>query len=391
MLSSRVQGLQESAIRKLDAVVARRRASGLHFHRVNIGQPDVPTPPALLAAAANFQPSVLAYGPASGTAETRESAAAYHRRWRKDLRADQVAITTGGSEALLFAFTAVCDPGDEILAPEPYYTNYNGFATVAGARVRPVPTRLDDGFAIPNDAELDALVTDRTRAFVFSNPANPTGAVYGRATVERLAAWTKRRGIWLISDEVYRQIWFNEPPVSVLELDQDNLMVVHSLSKAWSACGVRLGCLISTNAALMEKVDRLGQARLGPQPLAQSIARAAFALPDAYYADIRATYKGRINALLEGLSAIPGVSTHRPEGAFYLMCRLPVDDTEAFARYLASDFDHEGESVVVAPGPGFYSDPSKGRDEVRLAAVVEEPELRRAAQLLGLALERFKG
>lgn len=389
MLSTRVQGLQESAIRKLDAAVAQRQAAGLQFHRVNIGQPDVQTPPALLRAAGAFQPRVLAYGPASGTAETREAAAAYHRRWCPELSADDVAITTGGSEALLFAFTAACDPGDEILAPEPYYTNYNGFATVAGALVRPIPTRLDDGFAIPSNAELDKLVTDRTRALVFSNPANPTGAVYGRETVERLADWAAGHGIWLISDEVYRQIWFDEAPVSVLQLPHDNLMVVHSLSKAWSACGVRLGCLISRNVELMEKVERLGQARLGPQPLAQAIARAAFALPDSYYEELRATYKGRINALLEGLAAIPGVSTHRPSGAFYLMCRLPVDDTEAFARYLAEDFEHQGESVVVAPGPGFYSHPSKGRDEIRLAAVVEEPALRRTAELLGVALERF--
>ena len=391
MLSRRVQSLQESAIRKLDGVVAQRSASGLHFHRVNIGQPDVPTPPELLDAAGSFRPEVLAYGPASGTADTRAATAAYHHRWCDRLTAADVAITTGGSEALLFAFTAACDPGDEILAPEPYYTNYNGFATVAGVRVRPIPTRLDDGFAIPPDAELDELVTDRTRAFVFSNPSNPTGAVYGRETVERLANWAQRHGIWLISDEVYRQIWFDAPPFSVLELEHDNLVVVHSLSKAWSACGARLGCLISRNAALMEKVDRLGQARLGPQPLAQAIARAAFALPESYYEDLRATYKARINALLEGLARIEGVSTHRPAGAFYLMCRLPVTDTEAFGRYLATDFEHEGESVVVAPGPGFYSHPSKGRDEIRLAAVLGVPELTRSAELLGLALEQYSG
>lgn len=387
-LSERALGFQESAIRKLDATV-QRRSETTRFHRLNIGQPDVETPAALLQAIRDFQPPVVRYGPASGLPECREAAAAYHRPWCASLSAADVAVTHGGSEALLFAFAAVCDAGDEVLAPEPYYTNYNGFAKIIDVKVKPIPTRLSEGFAIPSDAELDKLVGPRTRAFVFSNPANPTGKIYERAEVERLARWTERHGLWLISDEVYRRIWFTEPPPSALELEGEQLIVIDSLSKTYSACGSRLGFLISQNKMLMERVERLGQARLGPQPLAQAMAIAAHALPESYYEEMRLRYASRIDALLEGLAKIPGIKTHRPDGAFYLMCQLPIKDSEAFARYLAETFEHEGESLVVAPAPGFYADPQHGRDEIRLAAVTAEADLKRGAELLGLALDRY--
>lgn len=390
-LSDRALQLQESAIRKLDLLVAQQR--GVHFHRLNIGQPDVPTPAPLLDAIARFRPPVVAYGPASGLMACREAAARYSARWCPQLGPFDVAVTSGGSEALLFAFTAICDPGDELLVPEPYYTNYNGFATVAGARVVPVPTRLEDGFAIPADEALDRFVTPRTRAIVFSNPGNPTGGVYGREELERVARWAARHDLYVIADEVYRQIWFERPPTSMLELDAfpDRVVVVDSLSKTWSACGIRLGFLISRNAALMEKVERLGQARLGPQPLAQAVALAALDLPEAYYEEVRATYRGRVDALYQALTAIPGVRTHRPEGAFYFMVDLPVDDAERFARWLVTDFRHEGESVVVAPGGGFYAEPASGARQVRLAAVLDGPLLARAGALLGVALAEYPG
>ncbi|MCB9672666.1 MAG: pyridoxal phosphate-dependent aminotransferase [Alphaproteobacteria bacterium] len=390
-LSQRAAALQESAIRKLDLTIARQ--TDVRFHRLNIGQPDVPTPEPLLDAIAAWRPKVVAYGPASGTMACREAAADYSRRWCPSLRAEDVAITTGGSEALLFAFTAICDPGDEILVPEPYYTNYNGFATVAGASIRPIPTRIEDGFALPDDDALDRYVTPRTRAFLFSNPGNPTGAVYPIEEVRRILAWASRRGLFVIADEVYRRIWYDAPPPSALEVDehQDVVVVVDSLSKTWSACGLRLGMLMSRNAALMEKVERLGQARLGPQPLAQAVGEVAFSLPEHWYEDVRSTYRGRMDALVKGLSGVDGVRAVRPAGAFYLMLDLPVDDAEAFARFLVTDFRHEGESVAVAPGPGFYADPSSGRSQVRLAAVTAEEQLVRAAELLGRAVEAWRG
>lgn len=388
-LSERVGTLQESAIRKLDLTVAQQK--GVHFHRLNIGQPDVPTPPPILEAMAAFQPKVVAYGPASGLMALREAAAAYHGRWSPGLNAANVAVTVGGSEALLFAFCALCDPGDEILVPEPYYTNYNGFATVAGATIRPVRTKLSEGFALPTDAMLDAHLSPRTRAVVFSNPGNPTGAVYGRAELERLLAWAKRHDLFVIADEVYRRIWFDQAPTSALELDaHEHVVVIDSMSKTWSACGLRLGFLISRNAELMEKVERLGQARLGPQPLAQHAALAALSLEQGYYEEIRQLYQGRVRTMHEGLRAIPGVESHAPEGAFYTMASLPVRDAEAFARFLVTDFRAGGESVVVAPGGGFYADPASGQREIRLAAVVDEPVMARALEVLGHGLKAWR-
>lgn len=392
-LSERARTIQESAIRKLDAAV--NRAVGVHFHRLNIGQPDVPTPRPVMDALSREDGAVLAYGPASGLPECRAAAAAFHARTSPGLRAEHVVVTQGGSEALLFAFTALCDPGDEILVPEPYYTNYNGFATVAAAKVVPLRTRLDDGFAIPSDEVLDGALTPRTRALVFANPGNPTGAVYGADQLRRVAAWAKRNGVWLVADEVYRAIWFEQPPLSALELQdhEDHVIVVDSTSKTFSSCGLRVGFLISRNLELMDRVERLGQARLGPQPRGQKAAIAALTLPESYYDEVRAIYKGRVDAMMDALAALPGVAFHRPEGAFYTMARLPVDDTERFARFLVEEFratdTGRPESIVVAPGPGFYADPKDGRDEIRLAAVREEGVLRRAITVLGQGVAAY--
>ena len=364
-LSARAMQLQESAIRKLDLTVAEQR--DVVFHRLNIGQPDVATPPPILEAIQSFRPRVLSYGPASGVPACREAAAAYHSRWSPGLDWRDVAVTTGGSEALLFAFTAICDPGDEILVPEPYYTNYNGFATVAGANIRPIRTRLENGFALPSDEVLDGFVTEKTRALLFSNPGNPTGAVYTGADLRRVVNWAKRRGLFVIADEVYRRIWFDSPPTSALEFEdaRETVVVVDSLSKTYSSCGLRLGFLVSRNAAFMEKIERLGQARLGPQPLAQAAGVAALQLEESYYEEIRQVYAGRVRALSEALKAIPDISAHTPEGAFYAMLQLPVDDADRFARFLVTEFRLDGESVVVAPGAGFYADPANVRREIR--------------------------
>ncbi|MDP2305196.1 MAG: pyridoxal phosphate-dependent aminotransferase [Pseudomonadota bacterium] len=394
-LSERARTIQESAIRKLDAAVLR--ASGVHFHRLNIGQPDVPTPRSVMDALAKEDGPVLAYGPASGLPECRAAAAAFHAKVSPGIGPEHVVVTQGGSEALLFAMTALCDPGDEILVPEPYYTNYNGFATVAAAKVVPLRTRLDDGFAIPSDDVLDAALTPRTRMLLFSNPGNPTGAVYGGDELRRVAKWAKRNDIWLVADEVYRAIWFKEAPLSALQLagHEDHVILIDSTSKTFSACGLRVGFLVSRNLALMERIERLGQARLGPQPRGQRAAIAALSLPESYYDEVRAAYRSRVDAMMDALAQLPGVAFHRPEGAFYTMARLPVDDTERFARFLVEEFRDRStgqeESVVVAPGPGFYADPRDGRDEIRLAAVREEKVLRRAIEVLGRGLETYRG
>lgn len=389
-VSARAASMQESAIRKLDLTVSQQK--DVSFYRLNIGQPDIPTPAPMMEAIARFHPAVVAYGPASGTRACREAAAAYTARWSPGLGAEHVAITAGGSEALLFAFVTVCDPGDEILVPEPYYTNYNGFATVAGARVVPIRTTIDDDFALPSNEALDAHVTPRTKAIVLNNPCNPTGAVYDAASLERVVRWAMSRDLYVIADEVYRRIWFRHEPPSALAIEdaKDHVIAVDSLSKTWSACGARLGWLVCRNAEVMEKVERLGQARLGPQPLAQDIAIAALALPDSYYDDLRLTWKHRVDALYDALSALGVVRVPRPEGAFYLMAGLPVDDSDRFARFLVTEFRDKGESLVVAPGGGFYADPASGRNQIRLAAVLEVPKIKRAVELLGLALAAYR-
>ena len=382
--------LQESAIRKLDITV--RQQQGVHFYRLNIGQPDVPTPAPILDAIQGWRPDVIAYGPASGTPACRQAFARYHSRWQPQLQATDIAVTTGGSEALLFAFTAICDPGDEILAPSPYYTNYNGFATVAGASVRAIPTSIQNNFALPSNAELDALKSPKTRAFVFSNPGNPTGALYDQAEVNRLAKWCYQNQIFLIADEVYRRIWFNTPPATALRVEEgkEAVIVIDSLSKTWSACGLRLGALISRNPLLMEKIERLGQARLGPQPLAQAAGIAALQMNEEYYEDIRLLWKDRVDTLYNSLAKIPDIQQNKPQGAFYTMVQLPVENSDDFARFLVTNFRSQGESLVVAPGGGFYADNARGKQQIRLAAVLSKEKIERAVEILGQGIEAYK-
>jgi len=389
ILSQRAQTLQESAIRKLDSAV--RSYHDVHFYRLNIGQPDIETHPAIRAAIQNWDTKVIAYGPASGTPACRSAFAQYHSRWQPKLTSQHVAVTTGGSEALLFAFTAICDPGDEIMVPAPYYTNYNGFATVAGATVCPIRTHLDRGFALPSNDELDAIKTEKTKAFVFSNPANPTGAVYNLAEIKRIAQWCHKNQIFFISDEVYRRIWFENPPASALALEEEKeaVVVIDSLSKTWSACGLRLGALISRNEQLMEKVERLGQARLGAQPLSQAAGIAALTLEEDYYESIRLQWKTRVDTLFNALEQIPGISHNKPQGAFYTMVQLPVL-AEDFAQFLIHDFRDNNQSLVVAPGGGFYENPTHGQHQIRLAAVLEPEKIRRSVEILGLALDKFR-
>lgn len=390
-LSTRALGFQESAIRKLDSYVLARK--DIRFHRVNIGQPDVPTPPAILDTIREWRPTVLAYGPSSGTMEAREAVAAYHSRWSAGLTADHVAITAGGSEAFLFAVVAACDPGDEILVLEPYYTNYSSLSALTGVNIRAVQTHLSDGFAIPSDALLDAALSPRTRAIAFANPGNPTGAVYSEAELHRLLDWAVRHDLYVISDEVYRQIWFETPPATALDYApaRNHVVCVDSMSKTWSACGLRVGFLISRNLGLMERVERFGQARLGPQPMAQRAVMAALALPESWYEETRATYRRRMEVFLQAISQVPDVKAFAPQGAFYTMLELPVEDTEAFALFLARDFAYQGESVVVAPAGGFYTVPERGRKQVRIAAVLERPRMARAAELIGIALDQWIG
>jgi aspartate aminotransferase len=390
-LSERAQALPASAIRLLDAYVRKR--PDVRFWRINIGQPDVPTPPAMQRALNDFQPDVHAYGPASGIPAARQAAARYHSRWSPGLEEAHVAVTTGGSEALLYAFATICDPGDELLAPEPFYANYRGFANTVGASLKPLPTTLETGFRPPPDHVLDAAVGPRTKGIVFSNPGNPTGAVWPASELERVLRWAERHDLFVISDEVYRRLWYGDAPPSVLEFPEyaQRTLCVDSLSKTFSACGLRVGFLISRNTDFMVRIERFGMTRLGPQPLAQYAAIAALELPESYYEELRLRFKSRCNAMHQALSSLPGVVVHKPEGAFYMMATLPVEDAADFALFMARDFEHKGESVIVAPGSGFYETPGAGVNQIRVAAVLEPHGLLRATELLGRGLQAYSG
>jgi aspartate aminotransferase len=392
-ISRRAVTVQESPIRKLAPLAAAATARGIHIHNLNIGQPDVPTPPEFLAALAGFRDPVLRYGPSDGLPELRQAMCSYFERWGIGLRPSDILITNGGSEAILFAFNAVADQGEEIIVPEPFYTNYNGYAAMASLRIVPVRTRAEDGFHLPDDAALAAALSPRTRAILVCSPNNPTGALLGWEELERVAAFARQHDLFLIADEVYKEFTYDGlRHRSVLELPgmEERAVVVDSISKRFSACGARVGALISRNRRLVECVLKFGQARLCPPTLEQLGAVAAYHLPADYFDGVRAEYQRRRDVLFEGLTAGGDIVLQRPQGAFYLIAKMPgVEDSDGFARFLLTDHQHDGETVMVAPGGGFYATPGAGRDEVRIAYVLEEERLRRALAAFRSGLARY--
>jgi aspartate aminotransferase len=369
---------------------AKRR--GVHVYHLNIGQPDLETPEAMRDRLRLAQ-KVLAYTPSQGTPEYLASVQEYYRRLGIDLRADQLLATTGGSEAVLFSLVAAAAEGDEALLAEPFYTNYSSFATLAGVRLVPLRTRAEDGFHLPPREAWEQALTPRTRLFLLCNPNNPTGTVYPPEEVEMVAGFCRDHGLFLVSDEVYREfVYDGRRPFSALALPgyEDNVVVADSLSKRYSACGIRLGSLATRNAAVRDACYRMAQGRLSAPGLAQLVAVGAMELGPEYTAGVVAEYQARRDLLYEGLTAIPGVFLRKPEGAFYLVCRLPVDDGEAFARFMLAEFQHEGATVMVAPAQGFYATPGLGQDEVRIAYVLNLEDLRRAVPVLAAGLVAYR-
>lgn len=392
-ISARAQKVPASPIRKLTPLADAAKKRGVRVLHLNIGQPDLPTPEALRARVKRDMPDVLAYSPSGGTADYVASLVSFYRRSGLDVKPEHVLATTGGSEALVFALMAVGDPGDEVLIPEPFYTNYAAFAAMAGLTVKPLTLRAEDGFHLPSREVWEAACTPKTRAVIACNPNNPTGTVYHRSEIEELAAFCKAHDLALISDEVYRDLVYDgREATSALSLDgmADRTIVVDSLSKRYSACGIRLGCLITKNPEIMAACLCMAQARLSPPGLAQLAALGADDLGPPYFQGVVSEYTRRRDVLYEGLSAIPGVSLHKPEGAFYTVVTLPVDDAEAFARYLLTDFSEGGETVMVAPAEGFYATPGLGKNQARIAYVLAEADLKRAIALLGAALGKYK-
>jgi aspartate aminotransferase len=392
-LSKRALTIQESPIRKLAPLMADARRRGIAIHHLNIGQPDIETPKAYREAVMGFKDPVLSYGPSDGLPELRHAVADYFGRFAIPLAPEDILITTGGSEAAFFALNIVADFGGEVIIPEPFYTNYNGFASLAGVKVVPVTTHAEDGFRLPSEAVLEGAIGPKTRAILVCSPNNPTGTILTGEELERLARLAVKHDLFLIGDEVYKEFTYEGAAHrSLLELDdlKERVIVVDSISKRFSACGARVGALISRNRRVIEAALKFGQARLCPPTIEQLGAIAAYRMDPKYFDPIRAEYQARRDTLLEGLTADPEVLLRKPDGAFYMIVKLPVEDTDDFARWLLSHWEVGGETVMVAPGEGFYATPGLGRDEVRVAYVLERDKLVRAAAILVEGMRRYR-
>lgn len=393
--SRRAREIQESPIRKLAPLANAAKAKGVSVYHLNIGQPDIPTPPDYWSAITSSLPPVLAYGPSNGLPDLRRALSRYYERTGIAVTAEQILITTGGSEAVVFAMMAICDPEDEIICFEPFYTNYNGFATMAGVRLIPVTSSPENGFHLPGTDAIEARITDRTRAIMICNPNNPTGTVLQEEEIRSLAGIADSHSLFLLADEVYRDFVFDgRGHFSVLELEgmEDNVIVMDSISKRFSSCGARLGDVVTRNAEVMTGILKFGQARLCPPTLAQYGAIYMYdRLGEDYFSDIVRIYQSRRDVLMESLAGVDGVFFLKPEGAFYAMVSLPVTDTDHFASWLLSDFSVDGETTMVAPGAGFYATQGLGKDEIRIAYVLDEEKMSKALTILKNGLEEYPG
>ncbi|MDD3464224.1 MAG: pyridoxal phosphate-dependent aminotransferase [Candidatus Cloacimonetes bacterium] len=392
-LSQRALDIQASPIRKLmpHAVAARQR--GLKVYQLNIGQPDIPTPQPMLDAYHSFSEKVLAYGPSQGLDPYRKGLVDYYARQNIPLKDNQIIVTTAGSEAVTFAMMVVAEAGDEIIVPEPFYTNYNGFATMAGITIRPLLTLAETGFQLPGDEAIEALITPKTKAIMICNPGNPTGTVYSREDIFRLGGLAKKHGLFVISDEVYREfIYEGRQHTSILHVPglEEHAVMVDSVSKRYSACGARIGCIVSRNQALMDATLKFAQARLCPPTVDQLAALACVPLGDEFFRPLIAEYQARREIVYNALMEIPGVVCVKPQGAFYILVKLPVDDCEKFIVWMLDEFQIDDETVMGAPGEGFYATPGLGRNEMRLAYVLNEAELRKAMHIFSRGFEEYK-
>lgn len=392
-ISERARDIQASPIRKLKPFADAAKAKGLHVFQLNIGDPDVPTPRPVLDAFRAYNEPVIGYGPSQGFLELREAVARYYGTYGIPVAAEDVLITTGGSEAIHFAFSIVAGHGEDILIPEPFYTNYNGYASFAGVRIVPIPLKVEDGFRLPAASEIEALVTSRTRAVLLCSPNNPTGTVYTKEEIQGVVDLALKHDLFLIGDEVYKEFVYDGlKHVSVLEFPEvrDRVLVVDSISKRYSCCGARIGALISPNPEVYQASLKFGQARLCPPTVEQFAALAAYNMGMDYFGPVQAEYRKRRDILYEGLKDVPGIVIGNPQGAFYVIARLPVRDAEHFVQWMLTDFSLDGKTVMVAPGPGFYGTPGRGLDEVRIAYVLKEEDLHLAVEILKAGLTAYQ-
>ncbi|MGD8537843.1 MAG: pyridoxal phosphate-dependent aminotransferase [Candidatus Aminicenantes bacterium] len=391
-ISQRGIDIQESPIRKLKPYADDAIKRGIHVYFINIGQPDIPTPEPVWNAIKNYGDEVLSYGPAQGFLELRQAIADYFVDYNIPLTAENVIITVGGSEAIHFSFSVVADPGEEVIVPEPFYTNYNGYAACANVRIVPLTLHVEDGFPLPASEEIEAKISPKTRAILLCSPNNPTGTVYTEEELDRVVDLAIKHDLFLIGDEVYKEfVYDGAKHKSLLEYEniKDRVVVVDSISKRFSCCGARVGAVITRNPDVYQAVLKFAQARLCPPSIEQKGALSAYRMERSYFDATREEYQKRRDVLYEGLRDIPGIVIHKPQGAFYYIVRLPIEDSEHFVRWMLTDFDLDGETVMVAPAQGFYSTPGQGKDEVRIAYVLKESDLKRAITVFKTGLDKY--
>ena len=391
-----LRGIQmpESPIRKLAPLAYEAKQRGVHVYHLNIGQPDLPTPKAAINAIKNIDRQILEYSPSQGYLSYRTKLVDYYAKYNINLSPDDIIITSGGSEAVLFSFLACLNPGDEIIVPEPAYANYMAFAISAGAVIRTIATTIEEGFSLPKVEKFEQLINERTRAILICNPNNPTGYLYTRREMTQIRDLVKKYDLYLFSDEVYREfIYTGSPYISACHLEgiEQNVVLIDSVSKRYSECGIRIGALITKNVQVRQAVMKFCQARLSPPLIGQIAAEASLDEPDEYGREVYDEYVERRKCLIDGLNRIPGVYSPIPMGAFYTVAKLPVDDAEKFCAWCLSDFQYEGETIMMAPAAGFYTTPGVGRDQVRLAYVLKKEDLNRALFVLRKALEAYPG
>jgi aspartate aminotransferase len=393
-VSERGRAMPDSPIRKLAPLADKAKERGVKVYHLNIGQPDLPTPPEALAAIKNIDRKILEYTPSEGIRSFREKLVKYYHKFNIDVTVDDIIITTGGSEAVTFAFMSCLDPGDEIIVPEPAYANYEAFAIVAGAVIKSIAASIDDGFALPPVEEFEKLITPKTKGIMICNPNNPTGYLYTREEMNKIRDLVKKYDLYLFSDEVYREFCYTGSPyISAFHLDgiEQNVVLIDSVSKRYSECGLRIGALISKNAEVKRNVMKFCQARLSPPLIGQIAAEASLDADPEYMLNNYNEYVNRRKFLIDGLNRIEGVYSPIPMGAFYTVARLPVDNADDFCAWLLSDFEYENQTVFLAPASGFYTASDKGVDEVRIAYVLKKEDLAVCLKILDAALKVYPG
>lgn len=381
-----------SPIRKLVPYSEQAKAKGVEVFHLNIGQPDIETPPAAMDAVRHNHMRVLEYTHSAGNLSYREKLAKYYKGVNITVDPEQIIVTTGGSEAIFFGFLTCMNPGDEVIIPEPFYANYNGFAVEAGVTVIPVTSGIENGFALPPVADFEKLITPKTKAIIICNPNNPTGYLYSREEMNTLRDLIKKHSLFLFSDEAYREFCYEGTHISAMELEgvEDHVLLMDTISKRYSACGARMGALVTRNKQVLETALKFAQARLSPPGFAQILGEAAVDLPPDYFTSTREQYQRRRDTLVRRLNAIKGVFCPNPGGAFYAMARLPVADAEDFCKWLLESFQFNGKTIMMAPAPGFYATPGLGKNEVRLAYVLNEKDIESAMDCLEEGLKQYQ-